>query len=207
MANFGVLRLFLPWTLYINMFAFFCCFTKRRFILSRAVFPVLMFFQSYFNRIITYYTNNKGADPGEWWSFRRFSSKLFWSRLGKWWYIRPSIKNCVCCTPTYPLLTPLPKIFLALLENKTFFFAPFSSENHDFPIIEHNEGKKKKKWKTFFPLPIYPTTKYRVGVQQTNNFLRMTFSYSHAFVCFFYITNIFFLLLSLWLVTLLALFT
>ena len=52
---------------------------------------------------------------------------------------RPSIKYCVCCTPTYPLLTLLPKTFfffcLALLENKTFF-APFLAENHDFPIME-----------------------------------------------------------------------
>ena len=51
-------------------------------------------------------------------------------------HIRPSIKKeFVCCTPTYPLLTPLPKTFLALLENKTKI-VPFSSENHDFPIMQ-----------------------------------------------------------------------
>ena len=77
--------------------------------------------------------------------------------------------NFVCCTPTYPLLTPLPKAFMALLENKAFF-ALFSSENLDFPITE--QGKKKNMKKKFF-LPTYPTKKYRVGIQQTNNFLRM----------------------------------
>ena len=56
--------------------------------------------------------------------------------------------NFVCCTPTYRLLTPLPKAFMALLENKTFF-ALFSSENLDFPITE--QGKKKNMKNKIFP--------------------------------------------------------
>ena len=64
----------------------------------------------------------------------------------------------VCCTPTYlPTFTPLPKTFLlALLENN-MFLAPFSSENHDFAIMQ--QWKKKKCFSYYLP-----TKKYRVGV-------------------------------------------
>ena len=42
------------------------------------------------------------------------------------------------------------------------FFAPFSSENHNFPITQ--QCKKKNMQTYFFFLPTYPTKKYRVGV-------------------------------------------
>ena len=56
-------------------------------------------------------------------------------------------KQCVCCTLTYPLLTPYPNFFLALLVNKTFF-APFkyvtylkspATRTHH-PILSWNTG-------------------------------------------------------------------
>ena len=66
--------------------------------------------------------------------------------------LRPKIKNCLFAVPlpTYPLLTPLPKTFLSILENKW----------------------KKKKAKIFFFSTYLPNQKI-LGVQQTNAFLRM----------------------------------
>ena len=89
--------------------------------------------------------------------------------------IRPSIKFVlfVCCSLTYPLLTPLPKTFWALLENN-FFFALFLTENTIFPL-RCNEWKNKTMKKKVFVsyLLTYPSKIYRIGVQQTNYILRM----------------------------------
>ena len=64
---------------------------------------------------------------------------------------RPSIKRkFVCYTPTF---NPLPKTFFDT-SGKYFFYAPLSSENHYFPIMQQwKEKKKKKKYanKYFFP--------------------------------------------------------
>ena len=85
----------------------------------------------------------------------------------------PKIKNCLFAVPLpthfYP---PYRKLFWHFWKKK---FAPFSSENQDFPIVQ--QCKKKYAKKMFSYLPTYPTKKYRVGVQQTNNFLRMTWGY------------------------------
>ena len=57
-------------------------------------------------------------------------------------------------------------MFLAFLKNKTSFLAPFSSENHDFPIMQQWKDEKIMEKKKSF-LPTYPTKIYSVGVQQT----------------------------------------
>ena len=65
------------------------------------------------------------------------------------WYVRPSIKKkFVCCTPTYPLLSPLPKTFFWHFWKIKLCFPPFSSENHDFPIMEQ---WKKNVFPTYLP--------------------------------------------------------
>ena len=88
----------------------------------------------------------------------------------------PKIKKMfVWCTPTYPILPPPPNFFWHFWKIKCFF-APFSSENHDVPIVQQCKRKKYAK-KNFF-LPTYPTKKYRVGVQQTNSCLRMALGMS-----------------------------
>ena len=73
-------------------------------------------------------------------------------------HIRPKIKNCLFAVPLpshfYP---PYPKLFLALLEYKSFL-APFSSENHDFLITQQCK-KKKYANKIFFLLPYPPSQK------------------------------------------------
>ena len=67
-------------------------------------------------------------------------------------------KTFVCCTSTYPLLTPLPKTFLALLE---FFFLPhfFYQKIMIFSLCKM---KKKKNICNFFPyLPNQPKIQSR----------------------------------------------
>ena len=107
--------------------------------------------------------------------------------------IRPSTKNCLLYpnltiftfypppTPPSPLapppppppLSPTQNFFLVLLENKTFFWSYF---HQIITIFSHDGAMKEKKNKInlFFPtyLPTQPK-QYRVGVQQTNTFLRM----------------------------------
>ena len=85
--------------------------------------------------------------------------------------VRPCIKKTVCCTPTYPLLTHLPKTFLALPENKKNCWPHFHQKITIFSLCS-NERRKKNMQNFFFPTYL-PTQKYRLGVQQTNNFLRM----------------------------------
>ena len=58
-------------------------------------------------------------------------------------------KKNVCCTPTYPLLTPLPKTFLALLENKKTFFCPIFIRKSRFS--HYGAMKEKHNMKTCFP--------------------------------------------------------
>ena len=74
----------------------------------------------------------------------------------------------VCSTQTF-FGTSGKNVFL-------FFFAPFSSENHDFPIAQQCKKKNKKRMQFFFPT--YPTKKYRVGVQQTNDFFKDVLNYA-----------------------------
>ena len=79
------------------------------------------------------------------------------------------MKNCLFAVPLpthfYP---PLPKTFFGTSGKYIYIF--FLSENQDFPITQ--QCKKKEYAKTIFFLPTYPTKKYRVGVQQTNNFFK-----------------------------------
>ena len=86
------------------------------------------------------------------------------------------LKTVCLLYPYLPTFNPphYPKLFLALLDNNFFFFfwALFSSENHDFPITQQCKKKKTYANKIFF-IPTYPTKKYRVGVWQTNSFLGM----------------------------------
>ena len=60
-------------------------------------------------------------------------------------------KKIICCSHTYPLLTPLRKNVWALLENNIFFI-PFSSGNRDFPKIAFSHyAVMKEKNMHFFP--------------------------------------------------------
>ena len=65
-------------------------------------------------------------------------------------------KNCLLY-PNPPTLNPLPKPIFRTSGKWNFFFAPFSSGNQDFPIME----QWKKKQYDFFSLPTYQTQKYR----------------------------------------------
>ena len=56
-----------------------------------------------------------------------------------------------------------------------FFFAPFSSESHNFFPLRSNV--RKKKYAIFFFPTYLPNQKIQGRVQQTNNFLRMAWPY------------------------------
>ena len=87
--------------------------------------------------------------------------------------IRPKIKKNVCLLyPYLPTFTPPSPPQKKKKKNIGFFFFFFHQKITIFPLRSKVKIKKKKKKKMFF-LPTYPTKKYRVGVQQTNNFLRM----------------------------------
>ena len=60
-------------------------------------------------------------------------------------HIRPSIKKCLLYPSTF---NPLPKTFFFCTSRK-YVFAPFSSENHNFPIMQ--QWKKNKYAKNSFP--------------------------------------------------------
>ena len=67
---------------------------------------------------------------------------------------RPSIKKILFAVPL--------STHFFVTSGKSKKIAPFSSENHDFHIMQQ--------WKEIFFLPTYPTKKYMAGVQQTNIF-------------------------------------
>ena len=87
-----------------------------------------------------------------------------------YFFLEPSIKKNCLLYPYLPTFNPPTQNFFRHFWKKNFF-APFSSGNHDFPIM--TQCKKKIIW---FFFPAYQTKKYRIGVQQTNNFLRIALS-------------------------------
>ena len=86
--------------------------------------------------------------------------------------LRSSKKNCLLYPYLLTFNPPIRNFFWHFWKIKLFFFLPhFHQEITIFPLCSN---EKKKKWIFFFPyLPTYSTKKYRVGVQQTNIFLRM----------------------------------
>ena len=78
-------------------------------------------------------------------------------------------KKFVCCT--YPILTPLPPNFFDTSGKENFLSPHFHQKITIFPLCSDERKRNNEKKEVF--LPTYPTQKYRVGVQQTNNFLRI----------------------------------
>ena len=86
-------------------------------------------------------------------------------------WFRPSIKkSCLVYSYLSTFNNSTQNIFGT--SGKWNFFCPIFTRKSQFS----HYGAMKEKNNMFFSLPTYPTKKYRVGVHQTNNFLRMDLS-------------------------------